>query len=151
MPSPFSLGTVGCGGTCGCQTGCPLECNGCCIPEGAFVTWANTISGPSAASLTYVGGATFDSGCIAIGGLTGYYRILLTCDAGALKLTVSRYSDSGCTTLVASCNSSAANPNRLIFQAASFTCDPLFARYTLSAVSCPGISGQGFTAFTVSF
>ncbi|OJW18800.1 MAG: hypothetical protein BGO49_17405 [Planctomycetales bacterium 71-10] len=119
-----------------------VVCGGCKLPRRDLtLTWTNNLLGTHSAPMVFNGIDEWATGCI------NQISFRLSCRSGAATFTATYFVAGHCPTgQPVVCSSPGSSPIGLTASAQS--CDPLFLQYT--ATSCPALSAQGYTKFTVT-
>jgi hypothetical protein len=131
-------------GGCNCGTITYLSCSPCPIPKQNLVlSWINPLFGNGSAPLIYT--SAWSTGCISALNML----FTLGCNGGMIELKANYYFGSSCTSSTNYCSNLRATGFQLVL--ASYTCGSGFTlNFTLTTMSCPTISANGFTGFTVT-
>jgi hypothetical protein len=121
-----------------------LSCSPCPIPRRSLtVSWTNYVIGSGSAPLVYTPPGQWNSGCI------NQLLFSLSCPGSLIQFSVTYFLSGSCPGgQQQSCSSSSFEPLQLIL--ASYSCSPLYLRYTLTATSCPELASDAYTAFTIT-
>ncbi len=119
-----------------------LPCGDCGIPRGDLtLTLTNTLLGTHSVSLHFNGVDEWTTGCV------NQVTFRLSCGSGVGIFSASHFAGAPCPTgRPVTCASSGASPVSLPLTIQS--CDPFLLQYTTS--SCPALSSQGYTKFTIT-
>lgn len=119
-----------------------VVCGECKLPRRDLtLTWANSLLGTHSAPMVFNGVDEWTTGCI------NQITHRLTCRSGVAAFNAAYFAGGHCPTgQSVICSNSGSPPFGLAMSAQS--CDPLFLQYT--ATSCPTLSIQGYTKFTVT-
>ncbi len=121
-----------------------LSCSPCPIPrKNLTVSWTNYVIGSGSAPLVYSPPGQWNSGCV------NQLLYSLGCPGSLIQFSVTYFLSGSCP---GGQQQSCSSPNFAPFQLvlATFTCSPLYLRYTLTTASCPELASDGYTAFTIT-
>jgi hypothetical protein len=121
-----------------------LSCSPCGIPKNDLtISYINPIIGNGSWTLIYTAPDTWISVCT--NGLTAQ----LSCLTNVLVFKVCWYSGGlDCSGSQTCCSSSISPPFSLVLS--TYTCDPLFLKYTTGPSSCTALFGSGYVSFTIT-
>lgn len=119
-----------------------VSCAGCKVPRrNLTLTWTNSLLGTRSAPMVFNGLDEWATGCI------NQILFRLNCSSDGLVFTATYFVAGPCPSgEPVTCTSPGSSPIGLTSTAKS--CDPLLLQYTTT--SCPALSAQGYTRFTVT-
>ena len=151
MPVFGPIGTLVCSASgCTCTGGSGTTCSPCTIPnENLTISWVNLLVGNGSDTLVYSAG-TWSTGCSGGAGTGNQLIFTLFCTSGSIEFRVYYFISGSCPTgQITYCSNLLASPRKLTL--ASYTCGAGFTLvFTETSLSCPAVTGSGFTSFTIT-
>ena len=119
-------------------------CAPCSIPQTSLtLSWVNPLIGNGSTPLTYTAPGLWVSSC------TNQLQYQLRCTENQIELRVIYFLSGSCPTGRSQyCSNLLAKP--LYITLANSICSPFFVTWTPNANSCPVISSNGYTSFTIT-
>jgi hypothetical protein len=129
-----------------------FPCSPCTIPnQNLTISWVNSLTGNGSDTLVYnSSGPTWATGCSGGAGVGNQLLFKLLCTLGQIELRVYYFISGFCPTGQATYCSNLRTAGSQLFLS-SYTCGSGFTLvFTSTRVSCPTISGSGFTSFIIT-
>ena len=149
----FSMNGLGCPCTCSAPC-CFTACSPCPIPKKDLtISWVNPLTGNGSDTLVY-NGTSWATGCSGGAGAGNQVVFSLACTGGNVILIATFYTSGTCPTGAhSSCTTNGSVGSELI--PGTTICGdtpgtPFSMTVTLTNVSCPALSVNGYTSFTIS-
>jgi len=129
-----------------------FPCLPCTIPnQNLTISWVNPLAGNGSDTMVYnSSGPTWATDCSGGAGVGNQLLFKLLCTGGQIELRVYYFVSGSCPTGQSNdCSNLRTQGSRLILS--SYTCGSGFTLvFTSTTLSCPTISGSGFTSFTIT-
>lgn len=129
---------------------CIYPCLPCSIPrKDLTIAWVNPLAGNGSDTLVYTAPGTWATGCSGGAGVGNQLLFKLFCTGGQIELRAYYFVSGSCPTGQSNyCSNLRTVGSQLIPD--SHTCSPFSMAFTETTLSCPTITGSGFTSFTIT-